>query len=263
MKKSSRVPLLFILSLFVLLLPGPLQAETRNLYVGDLIQLKIATQRLSMDELADKFADFEIVRAEEDNGGYLLTLRSFEPGEYKVLLEDKELVFTIRSTLDDIEREGIFEGNMTPEKAGFSLGLRHPFYGLLIVFLLSGGGYGYTVLKKRKNVFASPGERFFNQMERVSADDEQYVAQLTFYLKEYVEAAYSCRIRGKTTAEMTEVLQRLPGLRQSWRELGAWLEEANRLKFSGIAVSEEKKREFHDRLVHLVRKIDELKENAS
>ncbi len=81
MKKVKITLLLLILTLFY---SGQVQAEARNIYVGDLIELRISTQEFTKDALIDKFKDFEIVDLDEDNGGYLLTLRSFEAGEKKV-----------------------------------------------------------------------------------------------------------------------------------------------------------------------------------
>jgi hypothetical protein len=260
MKKAKITLLILLLTLLFILLPGQIHAEARNIYVGDLIELRISTQELSKDAIIDKFKDFEIVHLVEDNGGYLLTLRSFEPGEKKIRLGNKEIVITTKSTLDEIKRDGIFEGSFAPVKTGFQMNWQYAIYAFLIIFLLSGGIHYYRKYYRKRNIASlNPFQYFSNQMKSIAVDDDQYFVKMTFYFKAYIEAAYSCRIRGKTASEIIDEISRMPGLQENSQEIRAWLEESNRLKFSGVVVFNEAKQALHKHLVNLVGKIDELK----
>lgn len=104
MKKSKISLLLIILSLFFVISSSSILAEERNIYVGDLIELKIQGEDLTLDELKDKFKDFEIVNVSDISNGYLLTIRSFEPGEKTIQLGDKEIKIVVKSILNEIER---------------------------------------------------------------------------------------------------------------------------------------------------------------
>ena len=60
MKRLKKVLLIVILAAFALVFANPLIAEERNIYVGDLIELKITTQVFTEEEIREKFKDFEI-----------------------------------------------------------------------------------------------------------------------------------------------------------------------------------------------------------
>lgn len=259
MKKQKIVSLLIIISLFFIISSVAL-AEKRNIYVGDLIQIRVTTQEFTGEELRDKFKDFEIVNMEEKEDGCLLTLRSFEPGEKKIQLGDKEIVIDVKSTLKEIKRVGIYEGDPSPEKAGMSLYLQYVFYVLLAVFLVTGGINLWRFMKKRKKSSKTPFQHFMARMNAVSEDDDGYFVKLTFYFKEYIESRYSCRIRGKTSSEIIDEIKSLHILGPKLPAIQAWLEKSDRFKFSGIQASRESKQELHQELEELVIKINEIKE---
>ena len=111
---------LFLFIWFLLMPLSHVLAEERNIYVGDLIELKVTTQAFSQEELREKFSDFEIVSLENKPDGYLLTLRTFETGEKIVHLGDKEIIIHVQSTLDLYDRTGVFEGSTDVQKPGGS-----------------------------------------------------------------------------------------------------------------------------------------------
>jgi len=86
---------LFFFILFLLIPFGHGLAEERNIYVGDLIELKVITHAFSEEEMRERFSEFEIVALESKTDGYLLTLRTFETGEKTVQLGDKEIVIHV------------------------------------------------------------------------------------------------------------------------------------------------------------------------
>jgi len=84
--------------------------ETRNIYVGDIITLNVTAKGISAEQLKEEFQNFEIVEFQNKSGEFLLSIRTFESGEHRIPLGDKEIEIIVGSTLNDIQREGIFEG---------------------------------------------------------------------------------------------------------------------------------------------------------
>jgi len=245
--------LLLIFSIF----PMQAIAESRNIYVGDLIDIKVITKEFSRSELEEKFKDFEIVSINEDREGFLITLRTFETGEKKIQLGDKEIIIDVKSTLDDIQRDDVFEGSLDPEEAGFSVEWRDIFYLLLAIMLVSGCISFRKYLAKRKIRILTPFEQFVMQINSIPLDDDNFFVKLTAGLKEYIESAYSCCIRGKTSTELVNAISGLPGLYESLPAIRSWLTECDRLKFTGVKVSKEKRQAVCSELIELVKKIDE------
>ena len=89
---------------------GLSSATERNIYVGDLIELKITTEVLTEDEVREKFRDFEIVDLKTVSDGFLITIRTFEAGEKIINIGSSEIVITVKSTLEEIDRSEPFEG---------------------------------------------------------------------------------------------------------------------------------------------------------
>ena len=234
----------------------PAAAESRSIYVGDIITLEISAGGFVAEDLRERFKDFEIVELQESPGGYSLSLRTFEPGEYTVTLGDKEIVITVGSTLLDIARDDVFAGDTGVMAAGFPFHWRLLFYIAAGVFVLCGGYVLVkTVLKKHKKPL-DPYQLFLQRCGGLALTGDNYFVYLTLYFKEYLGSLYHCRIIGKTS---TEILQELAGIEplQSMLPLtGEWLRECDRLKFTGIDVTEGQKQEHYEKLLDLVNKIE-------
>ena len=231
-----------MLLLIFSVLPMQIFAESRNIYIGDLIEIKVITKEFSRSELEEKFKDFEIVSINEDREGFLITLRTFETGEKKIQLGDKEIIIDVKSTLDEIQRDDVFEGSLDPEEAGFCVEWRYVFYLLLAIMMVSGYINFRKYLSKRKILTMTPFERFILQIDSTSLDDDEFFVKLTAVFKEYIESTYSCHIRGKTSSELVNAISGLPGLCEDLSAIRSWLTESDRLKFTGIKVSKRKGR---------------------
>lgn len=262
MKKGKVTLFLLILTVFFILSSACVLAEGRNIYVGDLIQIRVTSQKITTDELKEKFKDFEIVDIKNEADSYLVTLRSFEPGEKTVRLGDKEIKIDVKSTLKEIKRDNIFEGDLKPEAPGFSMGWQYVFYALLLIFLSTGGITLWRYLKKRKLAQLSPYQQFMNRIKNISLNDRELFVKATLSFKEYLESKFSCRIRGKTSSEILGAISSLPDLQAILPEVRSWLEESDRFKFAGVAASMEEKQESGRKLAGLVEKIEGVKEGG-
>jgi len=244
-----------ILSLFLLFASGLVLAEERSIFVGDIIEIKIITSDFDSDKIREKFKDFEIVSLVEEDYGYRVSIRTFETGEKKILLGDKEIIINVKSTLEEIEREGIFEGSLNPEKPRFNIEWRYIFYLLLIISFLSGGITLWGYINNRRKSSISPYGRFLTQAEDISENDNSYFVRLTLCFKEFLESICSCRIRGKTTSEIVNEINGIPTLQAYIPDIKEWMEESDSIKFSGTVVSNERKEALYKNLKELVTKI--------
>jgi len=233
--------------------------ETRNIYIGDIITLKVSfsgNKALSAEELKEKFKAFEIVETKDTNGEHIISLRTFEVGEHKILLGDKEIVINIQSTLNDIEREGIFEGDLGAMEQGFLFHWRIIFYIAAGLFLMSGGYVLINTLLIEKIKAQTPLQIFLRRSGALSAVNDGYFVDLTFYFKEYLECLHKFRIIGKTTVEIVNELKEIDLLSTILPEIKEWLTECDRLKFTGVKASAETKQEHYRALLKIVEKID-------
>lgn len=236
--------------------PANASADSRNIYVGDIITLEITSEKFSEEELRQKFADFEIIEIKRKPDRYLLSIRIFDTGERTVLLGDKEVVINVASTLNDIHRDDIFEGEAEILKAGIPFRWRVIFYIAASIFVLSGGFILVKYLKKRKTRTESPYQLFLRRSAALSEADDNYFVNLTFCFKEYLESLYKCRIIGKTSAEIVSELKEIPVLDAERSDIRTWLSECDILKFSGAEVSSDDKHRHYEGLLSLVEKIE-------
>jgi hypothetical protein len=235
--------------------------SVRNIYIGDIITLKITSRAFGAEEFERLFQGFEIVEIRDEPDGYLLSLRTFNVGERKILLGNKEIVINVRSTLNDIKRDSIFEGDVWVIRPGFIFYWRILLYVSAGVFTLSGGLVMLRIITKRKAKALSPLGLFIKRCAALSADNDfndNYFVDLTFYFKEYIETRYQCRIIGKTSAEIISALREIQALDAFLHEIQEWLIECDRMKFTGIEVSAEEKKGHYVKLNKLVERIDQI-----
>lgn len=240
-------------------------AETRRIYIGDIIKLRIQAADYTADEIREKFSDFEIVELKEKDKGFEVSLRTFEPGERKVLLGDTEIIIDVGSVLSDIQQDGVFEGSREPVRTGVYIVWRHVFYAVAAVCAVSGVLYVRSRTGDMKDaVPANPYDRFLRQSRSIMPEDDEFYIKQTRCLKEYLEAVFACRILSRTTAEILAAAEELPGLDEGVRaELGRWLEESDMIKFAGVSASRQRNEEMKKRLEELVSRIEAIKGQSS
>ncbi|OPZ89742.1 MAG: hypothetical protein BWY74_02599 [Firmicutes bacterium ADurb.Bin419] len=262
MKKYKVLSLAMVLSLLLVIPSIYASAEERSIYVGDLIRLKVQSEELTMDEIKEKFKDFEIVDVSDNSDGYLLTLRSFETGEKTVQLGDTEIKIVVKSTLDEIERSEVYEGDLNPQDTGFYFQWKYVFFSLVGIFLVSVGINLWLYLKKRKASSLSPYQHFMKEISDLSIDQDDYLVSLTACFKRYLESTYSFIIRGKTSTEIIYEISHIPGLNEKIPEIKSWLNETDYYKFSANTAQVAKKMQLVGTLQELVTRIDETKEGV-
>ncbi len=231
-------------------------ASERNIYVGDIIELKISSQKLTEDIIRDKFKDFEIVGLTQESDHFIVKLRTFDIGEKRVVLGDKEIVIVVKSALEEIQSEGPMEGGLEPEAPEPTMPWLYIFIALLAVFVVTGAIFVKGRFVKKSKAQLSPYQRFLSQSGGVSSEESEFLVKQTCFFKEYLEAVYQCKIKGMTSSEIMITASRLPRMQGVRQDLEQWLKECDFFKFSGATASRERKQEMQRKLAGLVGKID-------
>jgi hypothetical protein len=259
MRKIKILLVLMIFS-FLLLLPfGKVYAKERNIYIGDLINLKISTQDITEKDIRDKFSDFEIVDLKEEADGYLLTVRSFQPGTTTIQLGNDELKITVKSTLEEIDRKDVFEGAKNSQKAGFSINWQYLLYLAIVIFLVTGGITLFR-LRRKKRIVLTPYQQFLKQADLLLLKEDGCLVQMNSCLKEYMESSYSCKIKGKTSDEIIMELGTMPKLQTNRQALHTWFEKCDYYKFTNAVASMELKQAILEELKGIVASLEMTEE---
>lgn len=256
MKKTRIMPFLLMLIMTFSIMHASAAASERNIYVGDIIELKISSQNQNEAVIREKFKDFEVVGLVEESDHFILKVRTFETGEKRVVLGDKEIVIVVKSTLQDIQSDGPMEGGLGPATSAPAV----PWLYILIALLAASAVTGVLSLKGRfatkSKVRPAPYQHFISQSSSLLYEDNEFFVKLTSYFKEYIEAVYQCRIKGMTSAEILYTVDKLPRMLNVKQELKCWLRECDFFKFTGTTASGEKKQEMQRKLAELAGRID-------
>lgn len=259
MKKRRALFLLLLILLLILLPSAEGHAQTRKIYVGDLIRLNISSSGISEAELRESFKDFELVELNKEKSGYKITLRSFDTGEKLIKIGGQELKITVYSTLKDFDRSDIYEGDLSPVKAGFSLKWQYVFYASALIFTASSGVILYRRIKSGKRKALNPYQRFLSQMDGITYSEEDCFVKQTRCLKNYLETSFPCSLTGKTTSELVEELIKVPELQTELEALHSWLLESDIYKYTKASATLEQKQRASMELKELVKNINERK----
>ncbi|GMQ55890.1 hypothetical protein AN1V17_02820 [Vallitalea sediminicola] len=260
MIKRKITLVLSLISLLLLISSMTILAEERNIYVGDLINIEVETDLYNEDDIREKFKDFEIVVIKEIDKGYLVTLRTFETGKQTIHLDNKEIEIEVKSTKDEIDKDGIYEGDSNTQNYGFSFKYSYVFYVLIIIFLITGSISLWKLLKRRKSISVSAFRRFKNEVDAISLEDRKCFVLMTLELKNYLQSKYSCSIRGKTCNEIIAEISSITVLEPFIPDIRSWLQMSDYYKFTGVVVTIEQKQELLEKLIELVEKIEQAKE---
>jgi len=259
---TKKIICLLALCLSFAIMPSRVLAEERNIYIGDIITLQITPQKLSAEEIAAEFRDFEIIEIKEENGVYFVSLRTFDTGEYKIYLGGREISINVRSTLEDINRDDIFEGEKRVAEPGVIIYWRIFFCIFAGIFILSGGFFLFKKIIGKKINAPEPLRLFLSRSGSIPEKDENYFVELTYHFKRYLEELYKFKIVGKTSVEIVNELKTIKAFENILPDIRDWLAECDRMKFTGIRTPIEEKRGHYIKLCDLAQKINMQKEGA-
>ncbi|MBC7960946.1 MAG: hypothetical protein H7X94_13885 [Vallitaleaceae bacterium] len=240
----------------------PVLAEERNIYIGDLITLEVKTKETDEETLKKAFEAFEIVDIHETKEGYSLTLRTFEAGDYEVVIGNQPITISVQSTLDDLDRKDIFEGDLTPRKGQLPIPWLVIDGVMAVLFVISGTLYLLKKRKTKKSKNKSPYEKFLSALENVQTSTKDSLVEITIIFKNYLEELFHYKIIGKTSAEMImeiEQITQISGYRES---ISSWLKECDSYKFSGCEVHLEQKEALLKELKKIGSEISQTQEVA-
>jgi len=242
--------------------PETLGTESRNIYIGDILTLDITAEDLTQQELIERFSDFEVVEFQQAGSHYQISLRTFEPGEYKVRLRNKEVVIQVSSTLTDIDRDDVFEGSTQIIKAESPSYWPALFYIAAGVFLITSIMALVKIMFKKRAKPLTPEELFFQKASTLAVESDSYFVDLTYLFKQYIECAYHCQIIGKTSAEIVSELGQIKALQAILPEIENWLVTCDRYKFSGVPIANTQKQDLYTALVDLIKRLSQQRLDA-
>ena len=213
-------------------------------------------------KIRDRFKDFEITELKKipEAPDYN---EEFDVGEKTVNLGDSEIIITVKSTLEEIDRNELFDGSLSTESEGFMLNLNYLFYAAVIAFFTSGGLLVVHYIKKKRDLKLTPYERFNKRLCQISPEERDLLVKLTMYFKEYLEQKFSLCIRGKTSTEITGEISTVGELRPLTGRIRNWLNESDYFKFSGYAAIKDKKQELLSVLREIVSEIERTNEGKA
>ena len=209
-------------------------SETRNIYIGDVINLAINAAGYSLQDIREKFNLFEIIELKKELNTYYLSIRTFETGSHSVILGDKEIVIDIKSTLKDITHDGLFDGDLHVLQPGIIFYWQIQFYIAAGVLIITGILFLRKIIINKRIKKLSPYQLFSARYSSLKLHDKNCLVDLTFYFKEYIGSLYNCRIIGKTSAEIINELKNINFPGNHLEKIKIWLTECDRLKFTGV-----------------------------
>ncbi|MCT4545334.1 MAG: hypothetical protein N4A63_17510 [Vallitalea sp.] len=260
MKKGKIKLITLCISLLLLISSSHVLAEQRSIFVGDLINIKVITNEYTEDELKDKFNDFEVVDIKTETDGYTVTIRTFEVGKKTIKIDNKEIEIEVKSTLKEIQEDGVYDGDLNIKENKFSFEFKYVLYILICIFIISIIILLYRIIKRRRKKELTAYKYFINQTKNIILNNHECFVEMTRLFKQYLESTYSCSIKGKTCNEIIVEISQIQPLQIILSEVEEWLRKSDYYKFTGIKALMEQKQELLEELIVIVNKIEEIKE---
>ncbi|MCT4597751.1 MAG: hypothetical protein N4A50_07765 [Vallitalea sp.] len=258
----NKLSSVIVICLLVINMPlGLVLAEERNIYIGDMVTIEINSAIINEEEVVIALEEFEIVELEETNKGYLVTIRSFDIGEKKVIIGNQEINITISSTLEDINRDDIYEGDLNVKSYGSNIPWLYIYIFVLVICIVSGVILLIRKIRTPKHKQPTAYESFISSLELISNEADTYLVDSTILLKKYIEEVFNCIIKGKTSSEIMTELQSIDETSQYRTDIYNWLIECDTYKFSKDKISNEEKVQLRLSLIKIVSLMNETVDN--
>lgn len=228
----------------------------RNLYIGDLIHLRINDSSIAREDLTQQFEGFEIVDFVADESGIDLTLQCLEVGTKNIYIGKQEIEIIVESTLVDIQRDDIYE--VTPDlmKPEIIVPWFSVFISTGILFLGLVIYLGVGLIKKKRQKELTLLEQSVQRINALDLEQKDCLGSMTLELKGYIQHKYSVKALGKTTEEFKSAIANIPISTATIQNILVWLNECDFYKFSGSQVNTEKKQLFKEKVLELLQLID-------
>lgn len=190
--KKIKIVLIMLLVLMALNIrfAGSISGETRNIYIGDTIELKIESLDYTDIEIEEAFSAFEILEQKRVGDGVELILKCFTIGEQKLKLGDQEITIVVASTLDDISGEGLFEGNHSVKEPGWLTNPYSVLWLLLAITCICSALYAIGKVQKKQLQQLTSIAQFRASIKRLDKNDSRYLVALTQSVKGYITKTF-------------------------------------------------------------------------
>ena len=230
-----------------------------EIYIGDLIKLKISTDSLTEKDLREKFKDFEIeeVKKDKTSENYTIAIRSFEPGEKNIKIGNKNIIIKVKSRLAEIEKKDIYlkneKGEIKIKESKKPFPVTNTVYGLGIVISLIILALIIKFISKKVKMKKQkkPYETLIEELNKLKM--ETFFVEATYFYKKYIYEKYGERIYGKTS---NEILQQIPK-KVNFEKLKEWLEFSDKCKFTKYQITENDQKKYKEKLIEIVMENEE------
>lgn len=249
-----------ILMLLCVSLSQTVLADSRPIYIGDIIELDIDSTSVDEEFLREVFYEFEIVELQEMASGFRVKLRSFKPGMYEVEINNQKIQIIVHSLLEDTEEPKLKEEDWELEKPG------HWKVAMYITLVVIVGLIATIVIRlgiRKKSRSSQPLDKLteleiaFNEAIQDDIDFSKYVLKAC---RKYLSVAIEETIQYETTEKIVELLVEKYGIIGD--QIGQWMLKLDTLHYSGEMISTEDRQRIIDDGIRFFQEVDEQIQEA-
>ncbi|MGL4393474.1 MAG: hypothetical protein ACRCSK_08610 [Fusobacteriaceae bacterium] len=171
----------FVATLFLL---TSIFSYSNDFYVGDKIKLRI--ENVPESDIRETFKNFDIEKLEQDKDGiYLLEMRNYEVGNYRINIGGQEIIFNILTNLNGQEKDIFMDlTDMSNRKLFLP---RFPYW-TIVSLLFFGLGLFFALKKIIVKVTITPEEKYKEGMSNL--DEKTWNFQVSYLVREYIDNIY-------------------------------------------------------------------------
>lgn len=241
----------------------PVLAESRDIYVGDVVDMTIDANSHTQASIEAAFSAVEIVALKRLGDVYQLSIRTFETGIHKFQLDGQEIVLIVGSTLEVFDQTSVVEETLSPEKGGLVIYWHVLLSMALALALVSGVISLVNIGRKHKKIEKkTPAEQLRSTLQTLPADSQDYLMKLGHCLKGYLGGVYGANLKGMTTSELIQFMEGLALPQNIFEEIVTWMINCDAIKYSSADPDQSAKDVLGEKLLAIVRNIEASSEVA-
>lgn len=256
MRKRKKGTWLFTFMWAFVLTLTPVSAGERPLYIGDVVELSIDANRHTQRSIEAAFSDMEIIDLVRQGDVFNLSIKVNEIGRQTVLLEDQEIVFEVTSTLEVIDRDQIFTGDLRPHEGGWVIYYGFLIYGLLGLMVIQGLEIIWRLFKKRRQEKQVTSKTITETLQELPLSAENYVVMLGHALKGYLGEVYKKQTQGMTNRELASWLKGLTLTEETQMKVINWLEMSGQYIYTDKVSDEASNRLLFEELLKILETVE-------